>query len=257
MECSVDTCNSCRWIDLRTFLGAGEKCENPLRQAHRRHHPKQLESAKMRMNPVLGENLEDLRVALHHQELEWPRSAPQSAATKKRYDRRHFHQLFRELRLTNSGSHGNIVRQDLGYFDNLLGIRHERAEEMHDVGQLFHRSKAHEIDNVLHSVPLDPLLRPRPGKNPVPHPCGVFVKQLEEHRNPGCFELPSPWRPSYFSPAATLSKLWWAAADRAIATLCCSCLHQERRRVYAAIAASCGPPVSTNWSHKKKRHKPV
>ena len=33
-----------------------------------------------------------------------------------RYGRRHFHQLFR-------GSHRNIVRQDLGHFDNLLGIK--------------------------------------------------------------------------------------------------------------------------------------
>ena len=37
-------------------------------------------------------------------------------------------------------------------------------------------------------------------------------------------------RPEYFASAATLSKLWWTAADRAIATLSCSCRHHERWR---------------------------
>ena len=50
------------------------------------------------------------------------------------YDSRHFHQLFRQLRIAKSGSHRNIVRQDLGHFDNLLGIRHERVKEMQVFG---------------------------------------------------------------------------------------------------------------------------
>ena len=99
----------------------------------------------------------------------------------------------------------NIIRQDLRHFDNLLGIGHERVEETHDVRQLFnhlrHRcienlhygSDTHEVSDVLHYVPLDPLLRPGLGENSGPHPRGVFVKQLEEHRIPGCFGLLSPW----------------------------------------------------------------
>ena len=89
------------------FLKVGEKCEKPLPQVHLRHQEYQLDSAKMEMNSrlgenledlhgeyqrsarhllnsVLGENLEDLRVAHHPAELECPRSAPQSAETRKR-----------------------------------------------------------------------------------------------------------------------------------------------------------------------------
>ena len=94
------------------FCYFGEKCEKPHHQAHPEHHKHELERAKKRMNSVLGENLEglhweyrrsapqsaqkcvswrkkaslwnsvwvenleDLRVALHDEELEWPRSAP-------------------------------------------------------------------------------------------------------------------------------------------------------------------------------------
>ena len=39
------------------------------------------------------------------------------------YDRRHFHQLFHQLRLANCRSQGDVLRQDRGHFDNLLGIR--------------------------------------------------------------------------------------------------------------------------------------
>ena len=86
-------------------------------------------------------------------------------------------------------------------------------------------------------VPLDPLLRPRFSREPRAGP-----PRYLRHSVPSCFGLLSPkssvrslsvfcaGRPSYFSPAATMSNLWWAAAGRAIATLCCSCLHHKRRR---------------------------
>ena len=122
----------------------------------------------------------------------------------KGYDRRHFHQLFRQLRIANIVSHRNIVRQDLGHFDNLLGIRHERVEEMQDVRQLFHHlrhrctknlhhgSKAHEVDNVLHSVPLDPLLRPRLGRNPGPHVAVSSSNSSKNTASTAAFGLLSP-----------------------------------------------------------------
>ena len=60
-------------------------------------------------------------------------------------------------------------------------------------------------------------------------------------------------RPSCVTPAATLSQLWWAATDRAIATLCCSCRHHERRRrCLRRQAAPCSPcsNVSTTWAQQ-------
>ena len=58
------------------FFKLGKSAKNPLLQDHLRHQEYQLESAKVRMNSVLGENLEDQHFALHHQELECRRAAP-------------------------------------------------------------------------------------------------------------------------------------------------------------------------------------
>ena len=106
----------------------------------------------------------------------------------KGYDRRHFHQLFRQLRVAHRGAHRDVIKQDLGHFDNLLGNRQKRVEKAHDIRQLFHHlrhkcinnlhhgSTAHEVDNVLHGVPLDTLLRPRVRDRPRPHlPFGVLL----------------------------------------------------------------------------------
>ena len=83
---------------------------------------------------------------------------------QKGEDRRHFHQLFRQLRLANKSSHWELVDEDLGHFDNLLGdpdiVRCEDIDQ-----QLFfhqrHRNIEHWWENGLfHGAPLDPLLRP-------------------------------------------------------------------------------------------------
>ena len=120
-------------------------------------------------------------------------------------DRRHFHQLFYQLRITQNRAHRDVRSKDLGHISNPLGNGREPVEELEHVLQLFHRlrhrrvenlhhgRKADEIDNVLHGVPLNPFLRPGLCENPGPHPCGVFVKQLEEHRVPDCFGPLSPW----------------------------------------------------------------
>ena len=61
--------------------------------------------------------------------------------------------------------------------------------------------------------------------------------------------------PLYFLPAATLSKLWWAAADRAIAALCCSCRHHERRRRCLLRHAEPWSPCSDHVNHLGSRQR--
>ena len=105
-----------RWGLCRTFYCFGEKFEKNHNQAHPEHQKHELDRAKKRMNSVLGEyleglhrecrrtapqsahkcvsaallnpvgeeNLEDQKLALHDQELECRRGAPQSAVTRNR-----------------------------------------------------------------------------------------------------------------------------------------------------------------------------
>ena len=159
--------------------GLGENLEDLRELEYQRSAPHPL-----LLNSVLGENLEDLRhLSADPEELECQQSArtqtllnpvlrefPGVHASKRTSRqppqvrtppvRRHFHQLFRQLRIANSGSHRDIIRRDLGHFNNLLRIMRERAEELQDVRQLvphlrhsienMHcRSRAHEVDNVL------------------------------------------------------------------------------------------------------------
>ena len=65
------------------------------------------------LNHILGVNLEGL-----HQPRGCQRSAPHSAQICVP---RYFHQLFRQLRLANKSSHWELVNENLGHFDNLLG----------------------------------------------------------------------------------------------------------------------------------------
>ena len=90
--------------------------------------------------------------------------------------RRHFHQLFRQLRLLERGTLQDRVLKNLGHFDDLLDIRKRLVEDLqhfhHRVHRLRHRNMeklddGHNIDNLLHDVPRDSLLRPRHGRQPV------------------------------------------------------------------------------------------
>ena len=63
------------------------------------------------------------------------------------YDRRHFHQLFRQLRITTQASRRNIVRHDLGHCDNQLG-NHRQI-----VRQLFHHLQHRNIETLDDLVP--------------------------------------------------------------------------------------------------------
>ena len=44
--------------------------------------------------------------------------------------RRHVHQLFRQLRFTHRASRRDVLENDLGQFNNLLGNRHKRIDEL-------------------------------------------------------------------------------------------------------------------------------
>ena len=92
------------------------------------------------------------------------------------YDRRHFHQLFHQLRVAHRGAHRDVIEQDLGHFDSLLGNRLKRVEEAHDVRQLIHRQrhriieKRHQrgcVDDMFHGAPLYPRMQTGQGSDPV------------------------------------------------------------------------------------------
>ena len=147
-----------------------EKCEKPLDQLVQGNERKTLRSPglaenldghqqdqeirrsapKTLLNPVHGENLEDLQHHLaeldcqrcsHRVALSWEKTRRTSTSStttntwnvnvllhsplphRPGHDRRHFHQLFHQLRLANCCSQGDVLRRDLGHFDNLLGVR--------------------------------------------------------------------------------------------------------------------------------------
>ena len=58
---------------------------------------------------------------------------------RKRDDRRHFHQLFCQLRSTQNRAYKDVLSEDLGHFDNRLRNGREPVEELKHVLQLFHR----------------------------------------------------------------------------------------------------------------------
>ena len=120
------------------------------------------------------------------------------------YDRRHLHQLFHQLRVAHRGAHRDVIEQDLGHFDSLLGNRLKRVEEAHDVRQLFHHlrhrivEKRHQrdcVDDLFHGAPLYPCMRTGQGSDPVrPSTFGVLVVQVEVHRiHPGVGRPLAPW----------------------------------------------------------------
>ena len=91
----------------------------------------------------------------------------------KGYDRRLFHQLFRQPRLATHASRRDVLEEDLGHVDNLLGNRTRCIEETEDVHQLFshqrhrdvkNRQRKRGVDDLVHWVLLNPLLLPRGGQ---------------------------------------------------------------------------------------------
>ena len=49
----------------------------------------------------------------------------------------------------------DVLGQDLGHFDNLLGIRHERVDETEDVWQLFHCLRHKSVEDLHHGSKAD------------------------------------------------------------------------------------------------------
>ena len=164
------------------------------------------------------------------------------------HDRRHFNQLFRQLRIAHCDAHRDVLTRDLGHFDNLLGIRHERIEELEHVWQLFHRLRRRiiekkqqrdGIDNLLHSAPQNPLLRPGQGRNPVrPRPAELFFVEAEEAEGVCVGEEGARIAAVKFisrssSPALAIigrCALWCNFSAKAIATVIRSCFSHERSR---------------------------
>ena len=139
----------------------------------------------------------------------------------KGHDRRHI----RQLRIANRSSHGDIIRQDLGHFDNLLGnqtIKRPEDVQQQLFLQLRHRNIEHRSgDDLIHVVPLDPLLRPdlrepvRPGA-----PLRQVLRRGPERRAVHLPPVPVGLRASR-AQQHFRAKCYWAAA-RAILTLSCS-----------------------------------
>ena len=99
---------------------------------------------------------------------------------------------------------GSVLRKDLGHFDNLFGIGREPVEELEHVWQLSTvcgtgasrvcTMGAKQTKSTMCSTVCfwTRSCGRRSDENLGPHPRGVFVKQLEEHRFPRCFGLLSP-----------------------------------------------------------------
>ena len=162
--------------------------------------------------------------------------------------RRHIHQLFRQLRFANNRSHRDVLKQDFGHFDNLLGIRHERIEETEDVHQL---------------SPISGTGTSRDGKNdtllPIcstvcrwtrscgPTPGGQAATRRQAHLRrqakstqclpPGEWDAPERGRAVLLVPTPPALAIvclrgaeWRVNAARAMRTVCCSCVYHERSR---------------------------
>ena len=154
-------------------------------------------------------------------------------------NRRHFHQLFRQLRVATQTSRRNIVRQDLRHCDNRLGNHRKlRGKELHDIRQLFHRLQHRSIES------LDQLIRD--AVVPLHLPCGQGSNSAAGRSPP--VGLPSSDESSKYSAGPTLVLVpvfwplgasyavptleceWWVTVASTAATVCCSCRHHERRR---------------------------
>ena len=208
-------------------------------QAHPELHEHELERAKKRMNCVLGENLESLHrecqrsapqsaqkcVPGKHAALLNPvqgkilktGSSPSTTRNwnvdvllrnplqrRTRYDRRHFHQLFCQLRVSGKDvrtgtSSGRILGTSITCSRTVKSLSKNRstsgscstncgtgASRICTMGE--QQTKSTMCSMVCRWTRSCGRGSPRtPGRTR-----GVFVKQLEEHRIPGCFGLVSP-----------------------------------------------------------------
>ena len=125
-----------------------------------------------------------------------------------RQHRRHFHQLFCQLRLATQPSQRNIMRQDLGHFDNRLGNHWQQCgKELHDIRQLFSRLRHRDIETMDHRAapsspaaraPTVPLAAP-PGGPAIVR--GEFIVLGRSH--PGVGRPLAPWSVVHLRPCTS------------------------------------------------------
>ena len=84
---------------------------------------------------------------------------------RKRDDRRHFHQLFCQLRSTQNRAHRDVLSEDLGHFDDLH--RNMRVQILEEIHQLFHLLR-HRIVEQKHQRDCVDNRLPRCAAEPVP-----------------------------------------------------------------------------------------
>ena len=140
-------------------------------------------------------------------------------------NRRHFNQLFRQLRFTNRESRRDVVNEDLGHFNNLLVNRD--VQELVDLHQLFSHQRHLNIER-RQDAPLNPLLRPdlveavRPGAPELLHTVVVVERKVlcagllgEE-----CFRNFAVYCVSYSSrPLPSSDLVRYGAGTRVVATV--------------------------------------
>ena len=118
----------------------------------------------------------------------WSVNVLQHPDKRRSQDRRHFHQEFRQLRPANQRSHRDVLEDDLGHFNNLLGKRYKRIDKLEHIHQLFHHQRRRRIesqeqrgvDSLLHSAPLNPPLRPDASEAVRPRPGGRWLVVVEK-----------------------------------------------------------------------------
>ena len=153
-------------------------------------------------------------------------------------NRRHFHQLFRQLRVATQTSRRNIVRQDLGHFDNRLGnatawqrtARHSAAVPPSAAQE--HREPGPAHTRCRRAAPSSPAARaPTVPLDALP-PVGLPSSEESSKYSAG----PALVLVTFFWPLGasyavhTLECEWWVTVASTAATVCCSCRHHERRR---------------------------
>ena len=138
----------------------------------------------------------------------------------------HFRHLLRQLRLAKHGAlRDGVLKSNLGHgntpVEDLQDIRHVFHHMQHRSVKIEHRHRHERLDNLLHGVPLDPLLRPWLSEWSPPRNF-IIGAQLEELGD--CVLLSRGASFTVMAPAGCLGgAAWCVASASAIATVSSSC----------------------------------
>ena len=148
-------------------------------------------------------NTSALQGTLAWEQLECQRSAPQSAAARRRIRSSHFNQLFHHLRFATRASRRDVLNDDLGHVDNPLGLtvhnmlvadlptREKESKEFHRLflhlrlNVVEHWDHRHWVDDLLHGVLQNTHLGPDASKAVKRRTPEFFLVQREELAVPG------------------------------------------------------------------------